>query len=163
MASFKAKFPVLQELFSKKPQGGPLPPSPAGRGLGRFVSARQCSRLTSHDSSYRTVVGAPTHLTRGTPPGTRALQTVGLCFPDLLHTCSHSQSQLSQHALPVQRTGDSTFQITLNKLCLNLFSFVVMLDLRVVLMAQQSAPPLGKDWRTSPFSLIGERDQLKTK
>ena len=27
MASFKAKFPVLQELFFEKPQGGPLPPS----------------------------------------------------------------------------------------------------------------------------------------
>ena len=33
MASFKAKFPVLQELFAKNHRGGPLPPPPAGRGL----------------------------------------------------------------------------------------------------------------------------------
>ena len=32
MASFKAKFPVLQELFAKNHRGGPLGP-PAGRGL----------------------------------------------------------------------------------------------------------------------------------
>ena len=37
MASFKAKFPVLQELFEKNHRGGgPFgPPSPAGRGLIR--------------------------------------------------------------------------------------------------------------------------------
>ena len=33
MASFKAKFPVLQELFAKNHRGGPLAPPPAGRGL----------------------------------------------------------------------------------------------------------------------------------
>ena len=35
MASFKAKFPVLQELFAKNHRGpfGPPPPPPAGRGL----------------------------------------------------------------------------------------------------------------------------------
>ena len=33
MASFKAKFPVLQELFAKNHRGGPLGPPPAGRGL----------------------------------------------------------------------------------------------------------------------------------
>ena len=33
MASFKAIFPVLQELFAKKHRGGPLAPHPAGRGL----------------------------------------------------------------------------------------------------------------------------------
>ena len=32
MASFKAKFSVLQELFAKNHRGGPLAP-PAGRGL----------------------------------------------------------------------------------------------------------------------------------
>ena len=32
MASFKAKFLVLQELFAKNHRGGPLGP-PAGRGL----------------------------------------------------------------------------------------------------------------------------------
>ena len=32
MASFKVKFPVLQELFAKNHRGGPLGP-PAGRGL----------------------------------------------------------------------------------------------------------------------------------
>ena len=32
MASFKAKFPVLQEPFAKNHRGGPLAP-PAGRGL----------------------------------------------------------------------------------------------------------------------------------
>ena len=38
MASFKAKFPVLQELFAKNHRGGPLgPPPPAGRGLIRLV------------------------------------------------------------------------------------------------------------------------------
>ena len=30
MASFKAKFPVLQELFAKNHRGGPLPPPPSG-------------------------------------------------------------------------------------------------------------------------------------
>ena len=34
MASFKAKYPVLQELSAKNHSGGgPLPPPPAGRGL----------------------------------------------------------------------------------------------------------------------------------
>ena len=33
MASFKAIFPVLQELFAKNHRGGPLAPPPAGRGL----------------------------------------------------------------------------------------------------------------------------------
>ena len=33
MASFKAKFPVLQELFAKNHRGDPLGPPPAGRGL----------------------------------------------------------------------------------------------------------------------------------
>ena len=33
MASFKAKFPVLQELFAKKHRGALCPPPPAGRGL----------------------------------------------------------------------------------------------------------------------------------
>ena len=33
MASFKAKFPVLQELFAKNHRGGPFGPPPAGRGL----------------------------------------------------------------------------------------------------------------------------------
>ena len=41
MASFKAKFPVLQELFAKKTQGGPLGP-PAGRGLKHGL--RSCNR-----------------------------------------------------------------------------------------------------------------------
>ena len=30
MASFKAKFPVLQELFAKNHRGGPLGPPPSG-------------------------------------------------------------------------------------------------------------------------------------
>ena len=30
MASFKAKFPVLQELFAKNHRGDPLPPPPSG-------------------------------------------------------------------------------------------------------------------------------------
>ena len=39
MASFKAKFPVLQELFAKNHRGGPLGP-PAGRGLTfAFITA----------------------------------------------------------------------------------------------------------------------------
>ena len=33
MASFKAKFPVLQELFAKNHRGGALWAPPAGRGL----------------------------------------------------------------------------------------------------------------------------------
>ena len=33
MASFKAKFPVLQELLAKNHRGGLWPPPPAGRGL----------------------------------------------------------------------------------------------------------------------------------
>ena len=33
MASFKAKFPVLQELFAKKHRGPFAPPPPSGRGL----------------------------------------------------------------------------------------------------------------------------------
>ena len=32
MASFKAKFPVLQELFAKNHRGGPLPPPQRGEG-----------------------------------------------------------------------------------------------------------------------------------
>ena len=36
MASFKEKFPVLQELFAKNHRGGP----PAGRGLTSFVTSR---------------------------------------------------------------------------------------------------------------------------
>ena len=35
MASFKAKFPVLQELFAKKPQGGLWPPPPSGARVTR--------------------------------------------------------------------------------------------------------------------------------
>ena len=33
MASFKAKFPVLQELFAKNHRGALCPPPPVGRGL----------------------------------------------------------------------------------------------------------------------------------
>ena len=33
MASFKAKFPVLQELFAKNHRGPLAPPPPAARGL----------------------------------------------------------------------------------------------------------------------------------
>ena len=33
MANFKAKFPVLQELFAKNHRGALWPPPPAGRGL----------------------------------------------------------------------------------------------------------------------------------
>ena len=41
MASFKAIFPVLQELFAKNHGGGPLGPPPAGRGLMViFIPAR---------------------------------------------------------------------------------------------------------------------------
>ena len=32
MASFKAKFPVLQELFAKNHREGPLPPPQRGEG-----------------------------------------------------------------------------------------------------------------------------------
>ena len=38
MASFKAKFPVLQELFAKNHRGGPFAPPPAGRGLNKIPS-----------------------------------------------------------------------------------------------------------------------------
>ena len=39
MESFKAKFPVLQELFAKNHRGGPFgPPPPAGRGLIAIVT-----------------------------------------------------------------------------------------------------------------------------
>ena len=53
MASFKAKFPVLQELFAKNHRGGggPFgPPPPAGRGLninlGSILHFFQDRRLT---------------------------------------------------------------------------------------------------------------------
>ena len=35
MASFKAKFPVLQELFAKNHRGALWAPPPAGRGLAK--------------------------------------------------------------------------------------------------------------------------------
>ena len=38
MASFKAKFPVLQELFAKNHRGGPFGPPPAGRGINQGVN-----------------------------------------------------------------------------------------------------------------------------
>ena len=42
MASFKAKFPVLQELFAKNHRGGALwAPPPAGRGLKNNVPTLQ--------------------------------------------------------------------------------------------------------------------------
>ena len=52
MASFKAKFPVLQELFAKNHRGGPFgPPPPAGRGLNWpfFVHIYKFENLTFFD------------------------------------------------------------------------------------------------------------------
>ena len=57
MASFKAKFPVLQELFAKKTQGAPCPP-PAGRGIRKTHLVGHYSSLGSEGVSgisYRPV------------------------------------------------------------------------------------------------------------
>ena len=51
MASFKAKFTVLQELFAKKPQGALCPPPPAGRGL-KVSPAPARARLEDFLSDY---------------------------------------------------------------------------------------------------------------
>ena len=68
MASFKAKFPVLQELFAKNHRGGPLAPPPSGArvktlsqlinrlfhiagGLNESGSRRRRSALISFRSS----------------------------------------------------------------------------------------------------------------
>ena len=56
MASFKAKFPVLQELFAKNHRGGPLAPPPSGARVN--IKSRDKNRffesfskiLTSHFS-----------------------------------------------------------------------------------------------------------------
>ena len=45
MASFKVKFPVLQELFAKNHRGGPLAPPPAGRGLTDFDALKSGFRV----------------------------------------------------------------------------------------------------------------------
>ena len=50
MASFKAKFPVLQELFAKNHRGGPLgppPPPPAGRGLVALLLMTYFAKIIS--------------------------------------------------------------------------------------------------------------------
>ena len=41
MASFKAKFPVLQELFAKNHRGGPLGPPPSGARVNIVTSERE--------------------------------------------------------------------------------------------------------------------------
>ena len=52
MASFKAIFPVLQELFAKNHRGPFAPPPPAGRGL-RFepVPCQHWECATEHCSA----------------------------------------------------------------------------------------------------------------
>ena len=40
MASFKAKFPVLQELFAKNHRGALWALPPAGRGLSKHIFPR---------------------------------------------------------------------------------------------------------------------------
>ena len=52
MASFKAKFPVLQELFAKNHRGGPLGP-PAGRGLFDSDSLTRIGLFDINDDDVR--------------------------------------------------------------------------------------------------------------
>ena len=57
MASFKAKFPVLQELFAKNHRGALCPPPPAGRGLNILncfmkVRAKKEKRKVVKSSSH---------------------------------------------------------------------------------------------------------------
>ena len=51
MASFKAKFPVLQELFAKNHRGAFAPPPPAGRGL-TYVKANGLAKMMGKYSFF---------------------------------------------------------------------------------------------------------------
>ena len=48
MASFKAKFPVLQELFAKNHRGGPLGPPSGARDISRNSLRASRSLVTIH-------------------------------------------------------------------------------------------------------------------
>ena len=52
MASFKAKFPVLQELFAKNHRGALWPPS-AGRGLSAGAKCSAVALCTLHTCTVR--------------------------------------------------------------------------------------------------------------
>ena len=59
MASFKAIFPVLQELFAKNHRGGPLPPPPSG---ARVKPAVHCLRMKAVVAEFN--IPLPTHRPR---------------------------------------------------------------------------------------------------
>ena len=66
MASFKAKFPVLQELFAKKPQPHSLPQLRPG-GTRRTVNRQRCIRVPDRDR----LSVCSSHLTVWPPPRSR--------------------------------------------------------------------------------------------
>ena len=64
MASFKAKFPVLQELFAKKTQGAPCPPPSGARNKKNHLVGHYSSLGSEGVSgiSYRPVFPALPYL-----------------------------------------------------------------------------------------------------
>ena len=99
MASFKAKFPVLQELFAKNHRGGGLWGPPAGRGLIRLTQpsinfGTPCIRQPEGSwSSYR----LRRTLTTDTPD-----------FPSPTAVCSNSS--LSRLLLVVQKNENKRLE-----------------------------------------------------
>ena len=59
MASFKAKFPVLQELFAKNHRGGPFGLPPAGRGLMPSREENISSRDAAVQHNFRRMLLVP--------------------------------------------------------------------------------------------------------
>ena len=76
MASFKAKFPVLQELFAKNHRGGPFGPPPAGRGLNFLSMGRNIFDILFDWSEQNTY------------SDTQSLIVIGLLTQVLMHHIS---------------------------------------------------------------------------